>query len=199
MLQVKNLLCARGDSFILPAISFKLNTSQMLQIIGPNGSGKTTLLRTLAGLLRPKSGQVIGSNNGLSYCGHKSGLHPDLTLWQNLFFLQGLLPQAITGNKALNFALQYFQLEHKRNNLVQSLSSGELQRLNLSRLCLVNTKLWLLDEPLVHLDIAATNMLIELIDKHLENSGMVIISTHHDVVLNSNAKQILDLGALCAP
>jgi len=53
MLEVKNLVCGY-DNFLLKDISFKVNSSELVGIIGPNGSGKTTLIRAITKLVKPK-------------------------------------------------------------------------------------------------------------------------------------------------
>ena len=59
MLIVENLTCGYNTKFILNDIDFKLETKEILGIIGPNGSGKTTLLRALTKIIRPWEGRIL--------------------------------------------------------------------------------------------------------------------------------------------
>jgi len=58
MLEIKNLVCGY-DNFLLKDINFKVNSSELVGIIGPNGSGKTTLIRAITKLVKPKEGKII--------------------------------------------------------------------------------------------------------------------------------------------
>ncbi|MCD6521146.1 ABC transporter ATP-binding protein [Candidatus Calescamantes bacterium] len=58
MLEVKKLVCGY-DNFLLKDISFKVNSSELVGIIGPNGSGKTTLIKAITKLVKPKEGEII--------------------------------------------------------------------------------------------------------------------------------------------
>src|SRR3546814_16880573 len=63
--------------------------------------------------------------------------------------------------------------------------SSDLQkrRVNLARLLLQKRALWLLDEPLTALDAKASRWIIELIDRHLDNGGIAVLTTHQDIKL----------------
>jgi ABC-type multidrug transport system ATPase subunit len=59
IIHVKDLIVRRGQVTVLDISDFKVARGRILALIGPNGSGKSTLLLTLAGLLRPTSGQLF--------------------------------------------------------------------------------------------------------------------------------------------
>jgi len=61
---------------------------------------------------------------------------------------------------------------------VRKLSQGQQRRVALSRLLVSDASLWILDEPLVALDIAAVELLLSILVKHVEQGGMVILTTH---------------------
>ena len=65
------------------------------------------------------------------------------------------------------------------------LSQGQKRRVALARLLISKAKLWILDEPFVALDVAAVELLQSIIAKHVENGGMVILTTHQEVPLIS--------------
>ncbi len=78
------------------------------------------------------------------------------------------------------------------------LSQGQKRRVALARLLISKAKLWILDEPFVALDVAAVGLLQSIIAKHIENGGMVILTTHQKVPLTSGKIKRLSLGAVNA-
>lgn len=180
MLQIKSLACARNDMLLFRDISLVLKQGEVLQILGKNGSGKTTLIRTIAGILRPQAGKIELNNMGICYVGHKSGLHPDLTVQQNLAFLR--LLENFPETTIVANALKYFSLEDKQHVKCAELSAGQWQRVSLARLFITSAKLWLLDEPTANLDTHALQLLQLLCIKHLQAGGLIVIATHN--VLN---------------
>ncbi len=192
MLQVKNLLCARDEAILFKRVNFALKPGSAIQIMGRNGSGKTTLLRTLVGLLKPFAGHVRGGRN-VCYVGHQAGMHPDLSVIQNLSFIQTFLPT----NKECDAysALQQFNLQATADLKFGSLSQGQAQLVSLSRLSLTTAKLWVLDEPLAHLDTNARELLHNLCMRHLFNNGALVIATHMHLDLAPNSCENINLEA----
>ena len=89
-----NLTVERGGRTILSGFSFSAASGETVLLTGPNGAGKTTLLRTLAGFIRPSSGQVKLEDGGADltlaeqchYVGHLNAVKPSLTAKENLAF-----------------------------------------------------------------------------------------------------------------
>ena len=67
MLEVKSLSVSYGTRRVLHELSLELQPGSVLALIGPNGAGKTTLIRTLSGLLKPDSGQVVVQGQDLAH------------------------------------------------------------------------------------------------------------------------------------
>jgi len=170
MIEITDLQCVRNEQILFQKISFILNPGEVLQVFGPNGIGKSTLLRAIA------ARQIPGS---FCYIGHKHNLHPALTVAENLRFLQVLLPNITNQtDSSLCAALKYFCMQRFYHKPSYELSAGELQRISLTRLRLTTAKLWLLDEPVANLDVAAQQLFINLCEQHLLNGGIIICATH---------------------
>lgn len=182
MLRINNLTCARNENILFSNVSIAVNPGAVLQVNGANGTGKTTLLRTIAGLLRAQAGKIELFDMDICYVGHKSGLHPDLTVQQNLEFLHMLDNNGVPIN--VEQSLSYFRVQTKKGVKCGELSAGQLQRVSLTRLLFTKAKLWLLDEPLANLDLQAVTLLLELCKNHLSSGGLLVIATHNPLNLN---------------
>lgn len=191
MLQGISLACVRGDRELFKDINFSLEAGGLMQVRGPNGSGKTSLLRMLCGLSNPAAGEIlwngasIRSLNGdyfsvMIYIGHLSGTKDDLTVIENLRISSALAGFEINDTQASE-ALEYIGLGGREILPVKVLSQGQRRRVALARLLACKTSLWILDEPLVALDVLAVKLIQGLLEQHLKQGGMVVMTTHQEI------------------
>ena len=156
MLEVRNVTAGYGDVTILWEVSMMARTGSAVALLGPNGAGKTTLLRTICGLLKPTSGQILLdgedvtglrmnqlSRRGVCLIPEGRGIFPSLTLRENLSLFA---PRGKT-NETLEKAAASFPILGKRlNQTAGSLSGGEQQMLAIVRAYISNPTLVLVDE-----------------------------------------------------
>ena len=191
MLQGINLACVRGDRELFKDVNFSLEAGGLMQVRGPNGSGKTSLLRMLCGLSNPAAGEIhwcgtaIRSLNGdyfaaMTYIGHLSGTKDDLTVSENLRISSALSGFEVSIAEA-GEALGYIGLSGRETLPVKVLSQGQRRRVALARLLVCKTPLWILDEPLVALDVTAVKLIQGLLEQHLQQGGMVVMTTHQEI------------------
>ncbi|HCI14683.1 MAG: heme ABC transporter ATP-binding protein CcmA [Gallionellales bacterium GWA2_60_142] len=188
MLEVSNLACSRGDHRLFTGLSFALHPGQIMQVQGENGSGKTSLLRTLCGFLMPDEGDIAWNGSSVSelqeeyyaemlYLGHLNAIKDELSGLENLRISAGLSGIEL-GEKEAIAALRRMGLKGRELLPTKVLSQGQRRRVALARLLVSDAKLWVLDEPLAALDVAAVALIEELIAEHLARQGMVIFTTH---------------------
>ena len=187
-LKADRLECVRGRRRLFSKLSFSLGPGQCVELMGSNGSGKTSLLRMLCGLLPPASGAVLWHGDpitsigerflsSVTYIGHRTGVKSGLTTLENLRVMCALNGSAI-GQEEGRDVLQRVGLGRQADMSARQLSMGQLRRVALARLIACPRALWLLDEVLASLDETAVAATRSLIDEHVSEGGMAIVSTH---------------------
>jgi heme exporter protein A len=204
MLNVVGLHMWRGDRHVLRCVSFAAVPGKCVLLTGRNGAGKTSLIRVIAGLLDPEEGEVHWRgtptrrarhefHSELSYLGHEPPLKGDLTGRENIRFAVGIRhevsPADVDVALARTGALDY------ADRPVRTLSAGQRRRVALSGVLLMDSLLWLLDEPTTNLDADGQQLVAELIDAQLARQGLVVAAVHHALPLAEDRLHRLELGA----
>jgi heme exporter protein A len=205
MLEVIGLECVRGERTLFTNLNFSLPRGTLFELRGENGSGKTSLLRAICGLLIPDAGEIrwegapvktLGDDYRahLAYLGHLNGLKDELSAFENLK-LGAPLAGIATDARAIENILRQFGLARCLHLPCKVLSQGQKRRAALARIALsVSRTLWALDEPFSALDVAAITFLQSLLERHLANGGIVMLTTHQDVPITAPHRQRIDLG-----
>jgi heme exporter protein A len=174
-------------------LSFVLHPGQIMQVQGENGKGKTSLLRTLCGFLLPDEGKVSWCGKDvreleeayfadLLYLGHHNAIKDELSALENLRITAGLSGIALDEKQAISI-LRRMGLKGRERLPTKVLSQGQRRRVALARLLVGDAKLWVLDEPLTALDVAAVGLIQELIGEHLARQGAVMFTTHQPLAI----------------
>jgi len=189
-LNVQNLTVFRSELPLFEPVSFSMKAGDAIQISGTNGSGKTSLLRCLCGLSHRHEGFIswngcnidedkIGFYAQLLYIGHSLGLKPKLSIEQNLDFYQQLrFPK---DEDSLIQALEQLKIGAYHDELVGNLSAGQKRRVALARILCEPVSLWVLDEPMVALDVDGQHWLENTCNRHLSNGGLIILTSHQTI------------------
>lgn len=198
LLALDELTVQRGEIPLCEGVSLKLSGGSICHLIGANGTGKTTLLMQLAGLLPVLTGETY-YQGAVSlpiqplYVSHQLGIHPNLTVAQNLTFLlnlYGITPSAADIDDALTWVgLQGFEAISSSH-----LSAGQTRRITLARLYLLTpevTPLWLLDEPFTALDVDMVARMENRLRDFAREGGAILMTSHQAVGV---ANQVLDLS-----
>ena len=206
-LESRALACERDGRLLFERLDLKVCAGDMLQISGPNGSGKSSLLRLLAGLMQPSEGEVRIAGKTLArqraelaqnllWLGHAAGIKDLLTAEENLAWLCALHRPATLMQ--IRDALTAVGLRGFEDVPCHTLSAGQQRRVALARLFLNAPALWILDEPFTALDKQGVAQLERHLTQHCARGGMVILTTHHQLLERPAQYREMDLGQLAA-
>ncbi len=177
----QNLHAQQGGRLLYDDVGFSLLEGATLVISGANGCGKTTLLKQLAGM-SAHEGTLTWFDEAVTntdtyerdmvYIGDRHGLYPELTVEEQLHYIAKLW-----GNEMLiPAAIRYLEFEPYLGTRIAALSAGWKRRVALARLLLIPSLLWLLDEPMMHLDSDGLILLGGMINSHAEKGGITILT-----------------------
>lgn len=204
MLEVVDLDCVRGERALFSGLEFTLEAGALLRVTGSNGSGKTSLLRILCGLAQPARGAVRWQGEAildlreefwreLIYVGHAHAVKDELTARENLA-IACVLGGTAADDTVLDAALARVGLQAYARLPARHLSQGQRRRVALARLAAAKAPLWVLDEPFTALDADAVDCVREMIAAHLQRGGMVVLTSHQEVVIASVVAVTIGLG-----
>ncbi|MFG6148020.1 ABC transporter ATP-binding protein [Halobacillus sp. B23F22_1] len=199
-LLANNLTLGYGDQVIIDSLDIQIPKGKVTVLIGGNGCGKSTLLRSLARLLKPKSGEVILDSADISKMRTKdvakkmailpqSPTTPEgLTVYQ--LVKQGRYPYqswakrwSVEDEEAVTKALYDTNLTELKDRSVDSLSGGQRQRAWIAMTLAQNTDLILLDEPTTYLDMTHQIDILDLLFDLNQDNGRTVVMVLHDINL----------------
>jgi iron complex transport system ATP-binding protein len=200
MLQTINLAIKNGNKQLCHNLNWHIQAGEWWCVLGNNGCGKSTLLHTLAGLHPALKGNVLLSNQPLTTFSTHSiasylGIllqHPEYNFNQTIFetTLAARYPHLKPWRKetrsdvihAMN-ALQCMGLRNKVHSKMNQLSGGEHQRVAISSLLTQDPNIYLLDEPLTHLDLKHQLQVLNHFKQLVSDRKKSIVMVVHDINL----------------
>lgn len=187
MLEVKNITKTYHGKRGVEELSFSLNSSEILGVVGCNGSGKTTTFRLLLQLLHPDSGEILVDGQPLEetdkclfgYLPEERSVYRDLRVCEQLQLmgkLKGMDEKLI--EERIDYWLNRLDISQYYDSYIQQLSKGNQQKVQLICALLHDPKIVILDEPLTGLDIINAQLFKEIVNE-LSASGKIILLSSH--------------------
>lgn len=200
LLETRDLTVGIGDRVFCHDLNLTLHSGERLAILGRNGAGKSTLLSVLAGLRAPQSGEVRIAGERYATLGvRKSALIRGwLPQTRGDAFASTVLETALVGRhphldrwgwetakdaQIARDALAAVDLANMEQRDIQTLSGGERQRLAIAALLAQAPQLFLLDEPIAHLDLKHQMAMLELFAGAARDCGAAVAMVLHEPAL----------------
>lgn len=204
VIEVNNLVKKYGDLTAVNNISFSVNEGSICAILGPNGSGKTTTIKSICNLIIPDEGNIklFGKDNKKSidniaalFEGTRN-LYWRLTPRENLRYFAGI--RGLGGKKIerkIDELLDRFDLEDKKDTVVNNLSRGMRQKVAIAMTLICDTDIIILDEPTLGLDVKSF-MEIKNMLRYISNNmkKTVLLSTHDMNLVEEVCEDIIILN-----
>lgn len=201
MLEIKDLYVSYGMMEVLHGISIKVEDEELVSVIGPNGAGKSTLIKTVMGLVKPTSGQILYNGQditklpahkraslGIGYVPEGRRVFGKLTVEENLRMGAYEIKNKEEINNNIKMVYEIFpRLEERKEQLASTMSGGEQQMLAIGRALMLNPKMLLIDEVSMGLMPIMVNTCFDVIKK-LNEKGITIL------VVEQNANKALKVA-----
>jgi ABC-2 type transport system ATP-binding protein len=200
IIEIKDLIKRFGNFTAVQKMNLTVQEGEILGFLGPNGAGKTTTISMLTTLINPTEGNAKIAGYDLLKEGAKVrsiigvvpqsfSLFPELTAEENLNYIGRLygLSKQVTEDRSIAMLKRVSLYEHK-DRIAGVFSGGMKQRLSVAASILSNPKILFMDEPTTGLD-PQSRIAIRELTKELNNQGMTIIYTTHDM---EEAEKICD-------
>jgi lipooligosaccharide transport system ATP-binding protein len=190
LIEAQNLTKKYDDFVAVDSIDFRVFKGECCGFLGPNGAGKTTTIKMINCVLPPASGELVVAGIKVSesprdikkmigVSPQEENLDPDFSVITNLTVYARYfdIPKREARERAEEL-LKFFQLEEKRDVIIDQLSTGMKRRLVLARALINDPQILLLDEPTTGLDPQARHLIWDKV-RSLKKSGVTIILTTH--------------------
>lgn len=186
-----------GATVALDGLDLEVIKGEALVLLGPSGCGKTTLLRSIAGLERPDSGEILiegepvfSAKKGLFVPPHRRrvgmvfqnySLWPHMNVFSNIAYpLRIKKTPKKEVRRRVGEMMELVRLEGLEERYPHELSGGQKQRVALARALVMEPRLLLLDEPLSNLDAKLREELREELKRIQRDTGITMIYVTHD-------------------
>lgn len=198
MIVTKKLCKNYGNLTALNCVDLVINDNKLTYLVGPNGSGKTTLIKSILGIVKITSGEIIIANNKLNgdynykeligYMPQIASFPENLTVKEVIELIKSIRS---TNEKSDDELIIEFNLEKEFNKKIKNLSGGTKQKLNAAIAFLFNPKILILDEPTAGLDPVSSSFLKDKIIKEKNNGKTILLTSHIISELEEVAEEII--------
>ena len=172
-------------------ISFEVKEGEILGILGPNGAGKTTLLRMISGIMKQSSGKIeidgfnynkdeIEIKKRIAFLTGNTKLYKDISPYELLIMTGEYyeMDKVLVENKIKELTKR-FDMKGFLYQRIENLSTGQTQKVAISRCLIHDPKYYILDEPTSGLDIISSKTILDMIKEEKKNNKCILYSTHY--------------------
>jgi len=193
-LEAKGLYKKYGKRMVVKDVDVCVNRKEIVGLLGPNGAGKTTTFYMITGMIKPTKGEVfLGEENitetamykrarrGIGYLAQEPSIFSKLSVEDNLKLVLEMRKE-LSGDaqqEKLDSLLNYFSVDHLRNNKGGTLSGGERRRVEIARSLCMDPNFILLDEPFAGIDPIAVEEIQSIVNSLKERDIGVLITDHN--------------------
>lgn len=185
MIALKNIEKKFGKFHVLKNIFLEIQPGKITAIVGPNGSGKTTIIKSILGLVKPESGDIliddksiIGEHlyrKNIGYMPQSASFPENLTVREVIKMIADLRNEEINIESNL---IEILNLIPEMNKQIKNLSGGNKQKLSAYIALIFNPSIIILDEPTAGLDPVASSNLKQRILEECSNGKTIILTSH---------------------
>ena len=190
MLETHALTRSYGDKIVVDNIDMQVRPGRITGFVGANGAGKTTTMRMLMGVLAPSSGSVLwngvpvgaADRRRFGYMPEERGLYPRMKVLEQLIYFGRL--HGVSTSDARERAtklLHHFGLAERTDDLLDTLSLGNQQRVQIAASLVHRPTALVLDEPFSGLDPLAVDSMVDLLRD--EASDLPLLFSSHQLEL----------------
>ena len=208
-LEVKNLKKSFSGKEVLHGISFSVESGRALGLLGRNGAGKTTTIRILMDVFRANEGEILMDGKPfvpgkyqIGYLPEERGLYPKRKVIEQMVYLAMLrnVPKKKATANAKKW-LKRLEVAQYENKLLETLSKGNQQKVQLASILVCDPEIVILDEPFSGLDPVNSQILQEVVQELIEDGKIVIFSSHQmsyveqfceDIVIINQGEVVLE-------
>ncbi len=189
IIEIKNLTTTYNGHTAIKDISFSIKKGEYICLIGANGSGKSTLIKTIVGLNKRDSGEIIKNitPDKISYLAQNNLTDIDFPAIGKEIIMTGVQKRKSLpfykkeDYQNFNEICKLLDIEGIVNKQISDLSGGQRQRIMLARALIRKPELLILDEPCSGLDVNITKEFYEILNKLNKEQGLTIIMATHDL------------------
>lgn len=185
-LEVKNITKSFGETNVLKGISFSVESGKALGLLGRNGAGKTTTIRILMDVFHANSGEITLDGKPfeprkvqIGYLPEERGLYPKRKVLEQMIYLamlRGVSRKTASANAKR--WLERLEVSQYQDRLLETLSKGNQQKVQLASTLVCDPEIVILDEPFSGLDPVNSQILQEVVQELIRNGKIVIFSSH---------------------
>ena len=185
-LEVKNITKSFGETNVLKGISFSVESGKALGLLGRNGAGKTTTIRILMDVFHANSGEITLDGNPfkprkvqIGYLPEERGLYPKRKVLEQMIYLamlRGVSRKTASANAKR--WLERLEVSQYQDRLLETLSKGNQQKVQLASTLVCDPEIVILDEPFSGLDPVNSQILQEVVQELIRDGKIVIFSSH---------------------